>query len=299
MVGDGPGSPSPAPSTSSTSSSSSTAYERITEVAAEAELSRLRIILDSTWARLRVHARAHRRNHDRSAPLRDGPSRLAAPSRTDAEELAPVLVDAVERRAAAPRRRPPRLHHPRQRPRPPPRSAATLDWVADSLVRRRHRVERVLAAEVLGEPRPAGLARGPLRLMPPPQAGGANNSQRRAPPLPGHRPRRPRRRLARGAAGPLLSGGHLSAGLAPTFHALTRLPANAAEPRLAWGPPWQAACPGAALYWACTAFAASWRSWPSPWPARSSDGAQSAPTTRKRLGSTPKPGWPRPATCGP
>src|SRR5205085_3791208 len=79
-----------------------TAYERITEVAAEAERFRLRIVVDSTWARLRVHARAHRRNHDRTVPLRDGPNRLAAPSRTDAEELALVLVDAVERRVLRP-----------------------------------------------------------------------------------------------------------------------------------------------------------------------------------------------------
>ncbi|MGH2353476.1 MAG: type IV secretory system conjugative DNA transfer family protein, partial [Chloroflexota bacterium] len=54
----------------------------------------------------------------------------------------------------------------------------------------------------------------------------------------------------------LLSGRRLAAGLGPTFHALVRLPANAAEPRLAWGPPWQNALPTAPLYWACTGFAA-------------------------------------------
>ena len=53
----------------------------------------------------------------------------------------------------------------------------------------------------------------------------------------------------------LLSGHHLGAGLASTFQALLRLPANAGQPRLAWGPPWDAALPGPALYWACTAFA--------------------------------------------
>lgn len=55
----------------------------------------------------------------------------------------------------------------------------------------------------------------------------------------------------------LLNGERLAAGLAPTFHALVRLPANAQDPRLAWGPPWQSALPAAPLYWACTAFAAS------------------------------------------
>lgn len=54
----------------------------------------------------------------------------------------------------------------------------------------------------------------------------------------------------------LLSGHRLAAGLGPTFHALVRLPANAADPRLAWGPPWQDALPTAPLYWACTGFAA-------------------------------------------
>ena len=53
----------------------------------------------------------------------------------------------------------------------------------------------------------------------------------------------------------LLGGEHLAAGLAPTFHALVRLPANADQPRLAWGPPWEAALPGPQLYWGCTAFA--------------------------------------------
>ena len=55
----------------------------------------------------------------------------------------------------------------------------------------------------------------------------------------------------------LLNGERLAAGLAPTFHALVRLPANAQDPRLAWGPPWQRALPSAPLYWACTAFAAA------------------------------------------
>ena len=54
----------------------------------------------------------------------------------------------------------------------------------------------------------------------------------------------------------LLSGEHLAAGVAPTFHALVRLPANAHQPRVAWGPPWDAALPGPELYWACTGFAA-------------------------------------------
>ena len=55
----------------------------------------------------------------------------------------------------------------------------------------------------------------------------------------------------------LLSGNHLGAGLAPTFHALVRLPAHADDPAAAWGPPWNAVLPGAALYWACTAAAAA------------------------------------------
>jgi len=44
--------------------------------------------------------------------------------------------------------------------------------------------------------------------------------------------------------------------MGPTFHALVRLPANAADPRLAWGAPWQDQLPTAPLYWACTGFAA-------------------------------------------
>lgn len=55
----------------------------------------------------------------------------------------------------------------------------------------------------------------------------------------------------------LLGGHHLTAGIRPTFHALVRLPANGADPRLAWGPPWESILPGPVLYWACTAVTAA------------------------------------------
>ncbi|MGI8777712.1 MAG: type IV secretory system conjugative DNA transfer family protein [Acidimicrobiales bacterium] len=50
----------------------------------------------------------------------------------------------------------------------------------------------------------------------------------------------------------LISGGHLGAGLSPTFHAMVHLPANADNPGAAWGPPWETAIPGPRLYWGCT-----------------------------------------------
>ncbi len=55
----------------------------------------------------------------------------------------------------------------------------------------------------------------------------------------------------------LLSGKVLAAGLGASFHTLVRLPANAADPRLAWGPPYDAALPGPVLYWLCTALVAA------------------------------------------
>ena len=130
-----------------------TAYERIPAVAAEQPHYRINTILDSTWTRLRSHAAAHRRDVDSRVPLDEANSLVAAPSRTDAEELALTLVDAVERRVL--RTVDARLLYAT---RVAGHSAAdladTLDWQTASLLRRRHRVQQVMAAEVLGEPRP-------------------------------------------------------------------------------------------------------------------------------------------------
>lgn len=58
-------------------------------------------------------------------------------------------------------------------------------------------------------------------------------------------------------AAAIVTGGHLGAGIGPTFHALVHLPANAQNPRLAWGEPWAQALPGPVPYWVCTGLAAA------------------------------------------
>ena len=132
-----------------------TAFERITEIAAEVSTHRLRAILDSTWTRLRSHAVAHRRERENRVPLSEAPERDAAPARTDAEELAIVLIDAVERRLLRPADAG-LVYATRVIGHAPADIAATLACDRDSLVRRRHRVEQLLAADVLGRPRPRG-----------------------------------------------------------------------------------------------------------------------------------------------
>ncbi|MGH2353475.1 MAG: hypothetical protein ACRDJN_17870 [Chloroflexota bacterium] len=130
-----------------------TAYERITQVAAEVPLFRLRTVLDSTWARLRAHARAHRRDHDRRISLSDVHGGIAAPARSDAETLALLLVDAVERRVLRPADA--RLvYTTRVCGHSTTEVAKRMGYNLDSLRRRRHRVEQVLVAEVQGEMRP-------------------------------------------------------------------------------------------------------------------------------------------------
>jgi len=131
----------------------STVYERITQVAAEVPRFRLRTVLDSTWARLRAHARAHRRDHDRSVALSDVHGGFAGPARSDAETLALVLVDAVERRVLRPADA--RLvYATRVSGHSTTELAQSMGCQLDSVRRRRHRVEQVLVAEVQGEMRP-------------------------------------------------------------------------------------------------------------------------------------------------
>jgi hypothetical protein len=134
-----------------------TAYERIADVASEVPRYRLRTVLDTTWARLRTHARAHRRDHDRRVDIDDVPARSSAPSRSAAEELALILVDAVERRVLRPADA--RLvYTTRVAGHSLAVVASTLACKQDSLRRRRARAEHVLAADVLGRRRPTGLA---------------------------------------------------------------------------------------------------------------------------------------------
>ena len=132
-----------------------TAFERITEIAAETDQHRLRQVLDSTWSRLRSHAKAHRRDWDNRVPLAQAAHHDAAPARSDAEELATVLIDAVERGMLRPADAG-LVYATRVVGQAPAEVAATLACRVPSLVRRRHRVEQVLAAEVLGQPKPRG-----------------------------------------------------------------------------------------------------------------------------------------------
>lgn len=132
-----------------------TAFERITLIAAEAPTFRLRRILDSTWSRLRTHAAAHRRDWRSRRPLSEATGHVAPPPRTDAEELAAVLVDAVERRVLRPADAG-LVYSTRVVGHAPAEVASALAWRTPSLLRRRHRVEQLLAAEVLGQPRPRG-----------------------------------------------------------------------------------------------------------------------------------------------
>jgi hypothetical protein len=135
----------------------STAYERIAEVASEVPRYRLRTVLDSTWSRLRTHAKAHRRDHDRRVDIDDLPGGQPGPARSAAEELALILVDAVERRVLRPADA--RLvYTTRVAGHSVAELAETLACKQHSLLRRRARVEHVLAAEVLGRRRPTGLA---------------------------------------------------------------------------------------------------------------------------------------------
>lgn len=135
-----------------------TAFERITVIAAEVPAFRLRSLLDSTWSRLRSHAAAHRRDWHNRVPLSDAHGAAAAPARTDAEELAVTLIDAVERRVLR-RVDAGLVYGTRVVGHSTAELAQVLEWRTDSLVRRRQRVQRVLAAEVLGHARPRDLAR--------------------------------------------------------------------------------------------------------------------------------------------
>lgn len=135
-----------------------TAFERITEVAAEVPHFRMRTVLDSTWTHLRSHAAAHRREHRMTVPLHDGAGVVAPPSRTEAEELAVVLIDAVERHvlrtvdAGL-------VYTTRVVGHAPDQVAEVLDWRLPALYRRRSRTEAVVVAEGLGQPRPAHYVR--------------------------------------------------------------------------------------------------------------------------------------------
>jgi hypothetical protein len=132
-----------------------TAFERITEIAAEVPRFRVRSVLDSTWTRLRAHAAAHRRDWDTLVPLGEATDHTARPERSAAEELAATLVDAVERRVLCPVDAG-LVYATRVVGHTTADVAGTLAWRTPSLVRRRHRVERLLAAQVLGQRPPRG-----------------------------------------------------------------------------------------------------------------------------------------------
>ncbi len=129
-----------------------TAFERITEVAAEVAQFRLRTILNTTWYRLRSLARTHHREQAARGALTDD-AVAPPPSRTEAEQLALTLVDAVQRQllrsvdAGL-------VYTTRVAGHPTPDAAAALDWTPRTLRRRRNRVESVLMADEVGEPRP-------------------------------------------------------------------------------------------------------------------------------------------------
>lgn len=130
-----------------------TALERIARVAAGPPTYRLHRVLASTARRLRTHVAGHRRERQARAPLDDAAAHPAPPARTDAEELATVLVDAVERRLLRPLDAG-LVYTTRVVGQAPAEVAAALAWRTPSLVRRRHRVEQVLAADALGHAKP-------------------------------------------------------------------------------------------------------------------------------------------------
>ena len=274
-----------------------TAYERITQVAAEVPLFRLRTVLDCTWARLRAHARAHRRDHDRRITLTTS---MAASPRPLVPTPRAGPAPRRRRRApgAAPRRRPPRLHHPGLRPHH--RGGGRDEWVTTSTPCD----VGATASSKCWSPRCRARCRprtvrgrgGTLRLMP---SGEANGRQRgRRGHLPGHRPRRPRHRLGRCSAGrpaqwppagrrpgadlprPRPPAGQRSGpppGMGPTLagRAPARPPSTGPAPA---SPPSSA-------------------SWLSSSACASSDAAAWAWRSATASASTPRPGWPRPATC--
>lgn len=130
-----------------------TAFERITEVGAKTDQFRLRCVQDTTWARVRSHAAAHRREQARRAPLEAVAMRAAPPERTSAEELTIVLVDAVERGVL--RRADAGLVYTTcVAGHAPADVASTLKTGTASLVRRRHRVAQVVVAHADGRRRP-------------------------------------------------------------------------------------------------------------------------------------------------
>jgi len=130
-----------------------TAFERITEVGAEVEHFRMRTVLDSTWSRLRAHAAAHRRDHRMKVPIADGAGLPAPPPRSEAEELAATLIDAVDRDvlrtvdAGL-------IYTTRVVGHTSTEVAQALAWNVDAFYRRRNRAQAVVVAEALDRPRP-------------------------------------------------------------------------------------------------------------------------------------------------
>lgn len=132
------------------------ALERIAQVFASPTTAfGLHDILASTTRRLRTHVAGHRRERHARAPLDAAAARVAPPARTAAEELAAVLVDAVERGLLRPVDAG-LVYTTRVVGQAPADLAASLAWRTPSLVRRRHRVEQVLAADALGQTKPRG-----------------------------------------------------------------------------------------------------------------------------------------------
>jgi hypothetical protein len=140
-----------------------TAFERITEVGAEVEHFRMRTVLDSTWSRLRAHAGAHRRDHRMKVPIHDGAAVAAPPPRTEAEELAATLIDAVDRNVLRPLDAG-LVYTTRVVGRSAAELADSLDWHLDAVYRRRHRAQAVVVADELGLPRPRQAVRAVAAL---------------------------------------------------------------------------------------------------------------------------------------
>lgn len=130
------------------------AYERIAAGTSPSANWQLRAIVVATAERLRARARGHHRECQRRVPLADTVADPLGGQRSDAEELTALLVDAVERQVL--RVVDARLvYTTRVAGHSPAEVAAALSWQPASLRRRRHRVERALAAELYGLPVPS------------------------------------------------------------------------------------------------------------------------------------------------
>src|SRR5206468_11091248 len=99
--------------------------------------------------RLRSHAGAHRREQRMREALDGTECGTALPSRTEAEELAVLLVDAVERGVLRPIDAG-LVYTTRVAGHSPTEVAEVLQWNLKTFYRRRNRTEAVVVAEGLG-----------------------------------------------------------------------------------------------------------------------------------------------------